>query len=171
MPITPMEVSASLTSSSLNGLMIASIFFIRDPPGRVHSNRRAAGGSLQRHGKSGDSTTPTGAKRRQLAYEMGTSRESARVSGGGERPTAGAAGWSWGAGRLCDLATIKQHSQPLGTLSGDHPQKLPNGDHLLRQGKVHIDFGIAEPPGESPMSQSEDALKQFLLQELFGSTR
>src|SRR5207247_11131527 len=41
MPITPMEVSASLTSSSLNGLMIASIFFIRDPPGRVHSNRRA----------------------------------------------------------------------------------------------------------------------------------
>src|SRR5947208_14122984 len=43
MPITPMEVSASLTSSSLNGLMIASIFFIRDPPGRVHSNRRAGG--------------------------------------------------------------------------------------------------------------------------------
>src|SRR5438105_3470123 len=28
MPITPMPVSASLTSSSLNGLMIASIFFI-----------------------------------------------------------------------------------------------------------------------------------------------
>src|SRR5207244_5845613 len=43
MPMTPMEVSASLTSSSLNGLMIASIFFIRDPPGRVHSNRRAGG--------------------------------------------------------------------------------------------------------------------------------
>jgi hypothetical protein len=28
-----MEVSASLTSSSLKGLMMASIFFIWDPPG------------------------------------------------------------------------------------------------------------------------------------------
>src|SRR4030095_5550993 len=33
MPMTPMEVSASLTSSSLKGLMMASIFFICDPPG------------------------------------------------------------------------------------------------------------------------------------------
>src|SRR5262245_39482518 len=33
MPMTPMEVSASLTSSSLKGLMMASIFFIWDPPG------------------------------------------------------------------------------------------------------------------------------------------
>jgi len=32
MPTTPMPVSASFTSSSLNGLMIASIFFIC-PPG------------------------------------------------------------------------------------------------------------------------------------------
>src|SRR5204863_58441 len=56
MPITPMEVSASLTSSSLNGLMIASIFFIRDPPGRVHSNRRARGCAGQTPTKSGDST-------------------------------------------------------------------------------------------------------------------
>jgi hypothetical protein len=31
--MTPMEVSASLTSSSLKGLMMASIFFIWDPPG------------------------------------------------------------------------------------------------------------------------------------------
>src|SRR5205809_3370632 len=38
-----MEVSASLTSSNLNGLIIASIFFITDPPGRVASNRRAPG--------------------------------------------------------------------------------------------------------------------------------
>src|SRR5437588_1336518 len=30
MPITPMPVSASLTSSSLNGLMMASTFFISD---------------------------------------------------------------------------------------------------------------------------------------------
>src|SRR5207249_7785730 len=39
----PMEVSASLTSSSWNGLVIASILFITDPPGRVASNRRAPG--------------------------------------------------------------------------------------------------------------------------------
>src|SRR2546427_9014040 len=32
MPTTPMPVSASLTSSSLNGLMTASIFFIAGPP-------------------------------------------------------------------------------------------------------------------------------------------
>src|SRR3989338_4285680 len=32
MPMTPMPVRASLTSSSLNGLMIASIFFMRSPP-------------------------------------------------------------------------------------------------------------------------------------------
>src|SRR5256886_6390038 len=42
LPIS-MEVSASLPSSSLNGLIIASIFFITDPPGRVASNRRAPG--------------------------------------------------------------------------------------------------------------------------------
>src|SRR6266850_2833385 len=50
MPITPMPVSASLTSSSLNGLMIASIFFITvlpiadvratDVP-RLHGHKRA----------------------------------------------------------------------------------------------------------------------------------
>src|SRR5882724_5293707 len=66
MPITPMEVSASLTSSSLNGLMIASIFFIRDPPGRVHSNRRARGCSRQKRGKSVDSTTGASAGRARL---------------------------------------------------------------------------------------------------------
>ena len=32
MPMTPMPVNASLTSSSLNGLMTASIFFIAVPP-------------------------------------------------------------------------------------------------------------------------------------------
>src|SRR3989338_4742490 len=43
--MTPMEVSASLTSSSLNGLMIASIFFITDPPGVDRRSNRRAGGA------------------------------------------------------------------------------------------------------------------------------
>src|SRR5256886_15519577 len=38
-----MEVSASLTSSSLNGLIIASVFFITDPRGGGPANRRASG--------------------------------------------------------------------------------------------------------------------------------
>ena len=44
-PITPIPVRASLTSSSLNGLMMASIFFIF-PPGAVRSTSRARIGKI-----------------------------------------------------------------------------------------------------------------------------
>src|SRR5258708_27968754 len=88
--MTPMAVSASLTSSSLNGLMMASIFFITDPPGwdkrsnphaRIHAPRSAGNQRIAARGRV--------AERAPLAYEMGRGREVARVSGDG-RATAGA---------------------------------------------------------------------------------
>src|SRR2546427_7302119 len=70
MPITPMEVSASLTSSSLNGLMIASIFFIRDPPGRVHSNRRAGGARGKDAGNRDRKSTRLNSSHSQISYAV-----------------------------------------------------------------------------------------------------
>src|SRR5438552_2623492 len=45
MPVTPTLSSASFTSSSLNGLMIASIFFIARPLAAVESNAGATTGA------------------------------------------------------------------------------------------------------------------------------
>src|SRR5256884_7645205 len=67
MPITPISVSASLTSSSLNGLMIASTFFIsylledgEDESGHVRADALQVGqyvemdlGRLERFGEPG----------------------------------------------------------------------------------------------------------------------
>src|SRR5213593_4741434 len=81
MPITPMPVSASLTSSSLNGLMIASIFFIAVlPKGVAQSNGHAATAVAKARNLARLHAGP----RRRGAQSSGTAAGGAQASGGAQ---------------------------------------------------------------------------------------
>ena len=58
MPMIPMPVRASLTSSSLNGLMIASTFFIHHPPEARPGEQRSCRPSLKEITSFRDNSSP-----------------------------------------------------------------------------------------------------------------
>src|SRR5262245_65860733 len=89
MPMMPMAVRASFTSSSLNGLMIASIFLIADLPGAGSRNAHATPrhpGTPTKSRRSGDAI-PTG--RPHHAYEMSNLHDMHAFRARGNRAGAG----------------------------------------------------------------------------------
>src|SRR2546422_3801367 len=98
MPITPMPVSASLTSSSLNGLMIASIFFIAVlPKGVAHSNGHAATAGAKARNLARLHAGP----RRLGAQSSGTVAGGAQASGGPQVERARSDDYGRRCGMLC----------------------------------------------------------------------